>query len=526
METRFITGVLNTLEREIHARFGSESILRLREVTVRWSLEDEQLSDIHYVDRLGRELAEQVEHSLSKRQAAKFLRPSSTDTIALFENEAHLWAAMLSDKIESDSCGWLYPESPNVSDIWLAVCAAGPVGLGRALSFLVRMGTLETVLANLTKTQIRHAVEVLPLEQWPVATEKILLNIKDDRTSAFQAAEEHSRPAAPKPDSTSRDAESLLDDGKAPNLISQPRAHFDTDHAQNDFNKTNRRTDRNEADLHSRSAEADSYNSLAAGGELPANTSPVRSYPDKEEGAGLKSIKDFTDTIHQPSLPVIPESLQTRFAGLFYLLNPILELELAEHLWCAGVIEGDFLCHMVRLLIGQDGPADPAPRVLGGIRRESDPVLADIPAWASDEIRTKSLEALRAMVKRREVPKSPADNLKAAIDDLAITLAPSPDQWKRDSLTARTVAHCAAVALYAFGVSFGKRLDHDSFVDLIQIPGRVERNIDEIRILMPMETIDLRIRRAGLDANPGYLPWLKRKLVLVYEADEKEDEQF
>jgi hypothetical protein len=34
---------------------------------------------------------------------------------------------------------------------------------------------------------------------------------------------------------------------------------------------------------------------------------------------------------------------------------------------------------------------------------------------------------------------------------------------------------------------------------------------------MPMDAIDIRIRLAGLDFDPGYLPWLKQKLVFMFE---------
>jgi hypothetical protein len=34
---------------------------------------------------------------------------------------------------------------------------------------------------------------------------------------------------------------------------------------------------------------------------------------------------------------------------------------------------------------------------------------------------------------------------------------------------------------------------------------------------MPMEAIDIDLRRAGLDLDPGFLPWLGRKVEFVFE---------
>jgi hypothetical protein len=41
---------------------------------------------------------------------------------------------------------------------------------------------------------------------------------------------------------------------------------------------------------------------------------------------------------------------------------------------------------------------------------------------------------------------------------------------------------------------------------------------------MSMKAIDVRIRRAGIDQNPGYLPWLKRKVLQIFEEDEDDHE--
>lgn len=43
---------------------------------------------------------------------------------------------------------------------------------------------------------------------------------------------------------------------------------------------------------------------------------------------------------------------------------------------------------------------------------------------------------------------------------------------------------------------------------------------DPLRVVIAMEHADIDLRRAGLDRNPGFLPWLGQKVEIVFEADE------
>ena len=39
-----------------------------------------------------------------------------------------------------------------------------------------------------------------------------------------------------------------------------------------------------------------------------------------------------------------------------------------------------------------------------------------------------------------------------------------------------------------------------------------------MEIRMPMDRIDVRVRAAGLDRDPGWVPWLLRRVRVVYES--------
>lgn len=50
------------------------------------------------------------------------------------------------------------------------------------------------------------------------------------------------------------------------------------------------------------------------------------------------------------------------------------------------------------------------------------------------------------------------------------------------------------------------------------IPTRVIRGTTTMEVRLPLEHIDLDVRRAGLDADPGWIPWLERRVDLIFDA--------
>jgi hypothetical protein len=52
--------------------------------------------------------------------------------------------------------------------------------------------------------------------------------------------------------------------------------------------------------------------------------------------------------------------------------------------------------------------------------------------------------------------------------------------------------------------------------DLIVRPGRIAATPTHIDVFLDARSVDLRIRRAGLDVDPGWLPWIGRVLRFHY----------
>jgi hypothetical protein len=85
--------------------------------------------------------------------------------------------------------------------------------------------------------------------------------------------------------------------------------------------------------------------------------------------------------------------------------------------------------------------------------------------------------------------------------------APLPDDWERvlgSWLTrVRRAAHRQARA--------GLRA-------LVARPGHVAFTRTHVDVVLPLRDLDLRVRRAGLDADPGWVPWLGRVVTFHYEG--------
>jgi hypothetical protein len=54
---------------------------------------------------------------------------------------------------------------------------------------------------------------------------------------------------------------------------------------------------------------------------------------------------------------------------------------------------------------------------------------------------------------------------------------------------------------------------------LVARPGQIAATRTHIDIVLPLDRLDIRVRRAGLDADPGWVPWLGRVVTFHYEAE-------
>ncbi|HEX2572302.1 MAG TPA: hypothetical protein VH877_22345 [Polyangia bacterium] len=272
--------------------------------------------------------------------------------------------------------------------------------------------------------------------------------------------------------------------------------------------------------------------------------------------------------------------LVTRFGGVFYLLSKILELGIAEALWVACLAEGAVLARAVAALLGGDSAADPAPALFGGVEPEGTLAVA---LAQQEEVARTTLAALAQALPRRALAALPELHLSLVDDHtgrlLIATPAGSPFvvfAWPaatREQLEAGIAAldagwpdsappPCAPAALAQLDrrariratrahaprpfipytddapttallaqvigapcLLFSARaaLAPGTAADLVAShfahPARAILGRESMTIVLPIARTDLALRLAGLDKDPGWIPWLRRKVRFVFEGN-------
>jgi hypothetical protein len=83
---------------------------------------------------------------------------------------------------------------------------------------------------------------------------------------------------------------------------------------------------------------------------------------------------------------------------------------------------------------------------------------------------------------------------------------------------------CGAVLclFYTRLVAFGGEVEADRAAlasRYLAAPGRIALGPESLTVILPMDCIDIGLRRAALDRDPGWAPWLRRTVRIEFEAD-------
>jgi hypothetical protein len=260
-------------------------------------------------------------------------------------------------------------------------------------------------------------------------------------------------------------------------------------------------------------------------------------------------------------------SVLSAFGGAVYLLNVALELSIGEALWRACLPEGRIFARAVAGIMGARD--DAAPRILGGA-----PVDDEEPVVTREQQREVAIALLHALVDalpRRGLAMLPAPSL-GAIDtkhgrlfvataigapfvffampaespaDMRAALelflsvwpvsAPPPGRARAlegtDGRAVIAAGSSAASALlsqlagtlslvFATRVGFvarGSAAAHEQLTErYLTVPSLIVDGAEAIDVRMPMESIEVAVRRAGLDRDPGWVPWLARTVIITF----------
>jgi hypothetical protein len=278
-----------------------------------------------------------------------------------------------------------------------------------------------------------------------------------------------------------------------------------------------------------------------------------------------------------------PEFVFTRCAGLFFLLDRVMELDLAESLWQACLPEGAVLKAAAAALLGPSFDGDAAPALFGGI--DTMVICPEVAPEQHAEVATTTLANLAAALTRRglaEIPPirvalvdHPSGKLLVASDEnspfacfawpatsrqmlteglrvllggwpqggaliaapalacldgtgrlLASLDSPSSELFLPEASSAPAAALLMLVAgapclLFAARADAPVQDTTQAFVaQYLARSARVRLATESMDVLFESDYVDLNVRRAGLDRDPGWLPWLRRTVRFEFKVRE------
>lgn len=472
VERTFVVRVLEELEQLLHARFGTQTVIRIRRLAVACQLDASELAVHDAAAKLAQDLGDRIALDISALSDAERLRPAD-DRFAIFADETHADAAYLADVADGRADSWLHAARTGVADAWTDVVARGPAALVELVRWLRRMERLDAVLAlagdgvhDAVSSAVPDVAGVVELVRARTAAQRARAPAGARLGGESTAAQDADR-ARPAPQDVDR-AQTASAPANASALVEAIASW----------------TGRGTASA-TTAAGAQPVGPLSAGDGLSSagSTPPA----DVVHGGGDRGIWIDTDA-----------------AGLFYLVGRVLEIELAERLWAAGVPEGAVLAAVGDAVLGRAN--DPAARWFGGgfEQQQQQP----IEAWAMTEVNDGVQHALGRRLVDFGVRVSPAE-LDTALEQLACEV-PAPSSG--DSIMRRLVARSVAALAMIVCARLGERGSLARLRDVCMRPGRLVLTEHEMHVVIPHYAIDVTIRRAGLDQDPGDAPWLGRRV--------------
>jgi hypothetical protein len=535
---RFTRAVLERFAEYLEAR-ASGRLAFIRRLPIRWLLTEDVFDDARAVERFAADLAAAVQ------LPEAVLTPDGDDDVVVFAGPVDWRAAhLLARARQTDAGAWCYVNLEGADAPWRYLCAPGRQELaGAVLERLARAGHLITVLAGQPPEEMTALAVALSV---PLVYE-------------------------PEPDGALPGPESEVVRALADFMDTLPTTLAPVARALALHTEARVLAGPSAAAAVVR-AVASRVRGMPTAGVEPASVHVVPTDPP----ARAPVIPPVVGAIE-------PATVRTRFGGLFYLLAGALELDLAESLWKACPPEGPILAHATAALLGPAGAEDPAPALFGGVApTEPGPAVTDaqqeevaagltfalaralprrgLAHLPETALRLAAHPAGRLLVASARdgpfaiyarpvaAPRDVAAGLRAflrlwpagappvhaapalaELDDTgrvrptrvaatAELLLPAADSPAAAALLAQVIGVlCQLFAARAGGPSpAAARGFTDAF---LAIPARVNRGPGAMTVTLPMHRLDLAIRRAGLDRDPGWIPWLGRAVRLVFETD-------
>jgi hypothetical protein len=525
---RMVRAVLERCAAEIETRMPGRIVL-VRRLPLLWRIDESLLDDAEQVKELARAAADAIERMAGPR----VLDPPPESGAVIFEDEPHLRAGHLL-ALARGQPAWFHAsleEDLSGIDPWAELAAPEQRPITYAtLRILARAGVLAEVLASWPASAVAVFAAAIGCNGHPVA------QVQSEPARVAELAEI----AATWPPLA----------GPARTLALRIHAAVMLD------------------------AELPSPAPAALAAAVMHSSAGLRGFPayarEERESAAVAVAPEEPAEPEEPAAEAIP----TRCAGLFYLLDRIQELDLGESLWKSCLPEGAVLAAAASALLGPTFAPDPAPALFGGVPVPA--VSPEVTAEQHAEIAIATCAALAQALPRRGLSNLPpvfvslhghaAGRLLVAAAEgspfafftwsaaapqmLRAGLRALLDAWPHRGLLAAPPALCAldttgrlrprsdalatplffptaplpvlvvgaSCTLFAARARMAPLATAEQFVTrFFAHQGTVRLTHDRMDIILSEAEIDLDARRAGLDRDPGWIPWLRRTVRFIFE---------
>jgi hypothetical protein len=520
-------------------------VVLVRRLPLRWKLDESVLDDITQVDHLARAAADAIE----SRASSPVLELSpSDDGVVIFDDEPHLRASHLLALARGRSA-WFHEalEDAAVADPLAALAAPEHRSIARAtLVRLAREGVLAEVLATQPCSTLAALEAALGCDTFP---------------------------SLPIPE----ESEHVIGGSAAIGKLTAIASHWPA------LSPTARLLALRVHAAVLLDAEPQSPAAVALAATLQQDSGSLRRLRVEADDRSVTFPSPIDDSQElageDPESEEASEVVATRCAGLFYLLDRIQELDLAESLWKACLPEGAVLAAGASALLGPSFVGDSAPALFGGV--DATIVCPEVTLEQHAEIATATCAALVAALPRRALagippavvalvdhaagrllvasavgspfaffawpaatPEMLIPGLHALLDtwphrgalcsmpslatlDTSGRLRPCRDATPRPLLLpkAASASSTALLALVAgapcmlFAARAGAPANDTvkAFVArYLARPARIRIGPERMDVILSVDDLNFDARRAGLDRDPGWLPWLRRTVRFVF----------
>lgn len=488
---KLLQPVLARLGDRLTARLGSKAEVEVRDMRLMLRLKLSELGSETVMNGVVDDLTDYV---LSQGQKPQPRNPTAVfdAPVRIFANPAQKRAVALIAAVERRKDA--YGKCAGFKPLWAQVTAQGVSFVTECLAECAALDRLDAVATQLS---VQELTEVITLIRDAASKEvretlRTALAAKLAQTSADNAASQPEANTEQSPLARRGTDEPVPDISSDP----EPETHVQDQHKEPDAKRQDFRQPQTDANPDKGNPPEKPETSLPKAGPNATGPQPTAFAGRVDHSEMGNKGEDPAQQSLRREMGAMPLVVQSQWCGLLYLVNIAQRTALPEILWRIGVSEGDALREMLMAIAGTE---DAAADCLSPAFPNSPEPVPPQQDWARDEL-TAELNA----------QMDPETAARATAIDAALR---NGSGW--------SLATCGASALLALAEqALGQTLDDENRAQVFALPGRIVVDDTEITVFQDMDATNLDIRRAGLDADPGWLPWVSKSLTFVFVENE------